>query len=157
MNLNPFESPQHNEEQGTPVFEGPTNTFAARIIAIVAFCFVAPAYVYIAWVDESNRFLPPEYAKLEDGVYVAILFWIVVAGVIAFRERTRVFAHSIQSSTIPPRCVRFHELAYVRQVIDSPPTIYLVKQDGTEVVIRGGIEEFLPAFEEIAARFPPPA
>lgn len=156
MSANPYASPEHHEEQRTLIVEGPTNPIAAKIVALVFFCFVVPTYGYFSWADKGNRLLPPAYSELEFWVLIAIFFWIAVWGVIAFRERTRVFANSIDSSTIPPRRLGFHEVAYVRQITESPPTIYFIKRDGKEVIVRGGTPELLAAFREIAARYPPP-
>jgi hypothetical protein len=157
VTINPFAAPAVGEEPTAPLVAGPTYTPAIRLCAVVIQFIIVPGYCWLWWTGQSKAF-PLRFFGIEVGFWLAATFmlWFAIYGIVMIMDKTRVFADSIDSRSFFRQHVDFQEVAYAIAT-NPPPAIHFVKHDGKVVKILGGNESLRRAFEEIAARFPPPS
>jgi hypothetical protein len=153
MKENPFAASQVNSRP-IPLVEGPTNKLATRIVLGLAPCMWLPLLGFL-WINGAPRlpYVGPEAGLL---LWTAFFLWLSVMGPLCALDKTRIYEHGIESKIFFTRRVLFEEIAFVEQVTSSPPTIWIKKRNGKEVVIMGCSNALLQAFLDLQLRFPPP-
>lgn len=151
MKDNPFAASQVSSRP-IPLVEGPTNKLATRIVLGLAPCMWLPALAFV-WINGP----PPLFSlgrEVSLALWTGFFLWLSVMGPLCALDKTRIYEHCIESKTFFTRRVQFDEIAYIEGVTASPPTIYIQKRNGNEVIIMGCSEQLLQAFLELQVRFP---